>query len=219
MKNVIIIGAGGHAAEIDEYIVFSRQRGEACELIVKGFLDDKPGNYSSYRFTAPYLGDIETHHIVKEQSYLIGIANLEHRRRIVERFAAEGAEFVSFIHPDAYVSPSADIGEGVIIGPYGNIGPNVRIGRFTLINSRASIGHDTVVGDYNFISPNVSLSGSTVVGDENMFGVNSATLPGIKVGSRNRIMAGMVLDRDVGDDSVVFHRFREKVIAKPKGGQ
>jgi bifunctional N-acetylglucosamine-1-phosphate-uridyltransferase/glucosamine-1-phosphate-acetyltransferase GlmU-like protein len=52
-----------------------------------------------------------------------------------------------------------------------------------------------------------------------MFGVNSATLPGIKVGSRNRIMAGMVLDRDVGDDSVVFHRFREKVIAKPKGGQ
>jgi bifunctional N-acetylglucosamine-1-phosphate-uridyltransferase/glucosamine-1-phosphate-acetyltransferase GlmU-like protein len=78
------------------------------------------------------------------------------------------------------------------------------------------MGHDTVVGNYNFISPNVCFSGFTEVGDENLFGINSATIPGIKVGHRNKIAAGMVLDTNVLDDAVVFYRFKEKVIAVPK---
>ena len=87
---------------------------------------------------------------------------------------------------------------------------------YTLINSRSSIGHDSKVGRFNFICPNVCFSGFTQVGDENLFGVNSVTIPGIKVGSRNKIAAGMVLDKNVGDDEVVFYRFKEKVMAIPK---
>ena len=56
----------------------------------------------------------------------------------------------------------------------------------------------------------------TVVGDDNLFGINSATIPGIKIGNRNKIAAGMVLDKNVEDDTVVFHRFKEKVMAIPK---
>jgi UDP-3-O-[3-hydroxymyristoyl] glucosamine N-acyltransferase len=90
------------------------------------------------------------------------------------------------------------------------------IGKYTLINSRCSLGHDTVVGDYNFISPNVCFSGFSEVGDENLFGINSATIPGIRIGNRNKIAAGMVLDANVGDDSVVFYRFKERIFAVPK---
>ena len=97
-----------------------------------------------------------------------------------------------------------------------NIGPNVLVGDHTLINSRCSLGHDTKVGSYTFISPNVCFSGFTEVGDGNLFGINSATIPGIKVGNNNKIMAGMVLDKNVGNDEVVFFRFKEKVIAIPK---
>ena len=50
----------------------------------------------------------------------------------------------------------------------------------------------------------------------NLFGINSATIPSIKVGNNNKIAAGMVLDQNVGDDSVVFYRFKERVIAIPK---
>jgi len=97
-----------------------------------------------------------------------------------------------------------------------NIGPNVKIGDFTLVNSRCSLGHDTHLGKYNFICPNVCFSGFTTIGDENLFGINSATIPGIKVGNNNKIAAGMVLDKNVGNDEVVFYRFKEKVIALPK---
>ena len=219
MKEVIIIGAGGHAAEIDDYIKYSQSVTGKRELNVIGFLDDNPGNYASYRRSAPLLGGIKDHKVVPGQAYIIGIANLKYRRLFVERFLNEGAVFVSFIHPSAYVSESATVGEGSIVGPNANLGPNVKIGNYTLINSRCSMGHDTVVGDFNFISPNVCFSGFTSVGNDNLFGINSATIPGISVGNRNKIAAGMVLDNNVGDDSVVFHRFKEKVIAIPKQSQ
>lgn len=216
MREVIIIGAGGHGAEIDEYIAYSQKVTGVEVLKVIGFLDDNPDSYARYKLSAPLLGKASDHMVSEGKGYIIGIANLLYRRKIVERYKADGADFVSLIHSGAYVSESAAIGEGSIIGPNVNIGPNVQIGKFTLINSRCSIGHDTVVGDFNFISPNVCFSGFTVVGNDNLFGINSATIPGIKVGCNNKIAAGMILDQNVGTNTVVFYRFKEKVIAIQK---
>jgi len=216
MKEIIIIGAGGHAAEIDEYIQAIKKTLTSEELKVYGFVDDNPSSYESYQFSAPFFGTITDHVVDPNKFYVIGIANLDYRRDIVRRFLRAGATFLTLIHPSAHVSPSAKIGKGVVIAPFVNIGPNVQIGDFTLINARASMGHDTIVGKYNFITPNVSFSGFTIVGEENLFGINSATIPGIVVGDRNKIAAGMVLDKNVENDAVVFHRFKEKVIAIPK---
>lgn len=216
MTDIIVIGAGGHAAEIDEYILFNKRNSFGEELNVVGFLDDNPGNYARYMFSAPLIGSASNHMVIKDHFYILGIAGIQYRRLFAERFIAEGARFASLIHCGAYVSNSASIGEGSIIGPNSNIGPNVCIGRFTLVNSRCSMGHDTIVGDYNFISPNTCLSGFTEVGNENVFGINSATIPGIKIGNRNKISAGMIVDTNVGDDSVIFYRFKERVIAVPR---
>ena len=216
MKNVIIIGSGGHGAEIDEYISSNNASGKREEIKVTGFLDDNPENYNRYKFSAPLLGGIQDHIVNREVYYVIGIANLIYRKKFVEKFLSEGAKFISLIHHTAYISPSALIGEGVIIAPMVNAGPNVRIGNYTLINSRCSLGHDTVIGDYNFISPNVCFSGFTEVGDSNLFGINAATIPGIKIGSNNKIAAGMVIHQDIGNDEVVFYRYKERIIAKPK---
>lgn len=217
MQKVIIVGAGGHAAEIDEYIQYSRGKSTGCFFQVEGLIDDNPDSHKMYRFSAPYLGTIKDHTVRNDVKYLIGIANLTYRRPITEKLADQGARFAGFLHPDIYLSASATIGEGVIVGPNANIGPNVIIGDFTLVNSRCSLGHDTRLGKYNFISPNTCFSGFTSIGDENLFGINSATIPGISVGHRNKIAAGMIIDRNIGDDTTVFHRFKEKVIAI-KGG-
>ncbi len=216
MTKVILIGAGGHAAEIDEYIRYAQRSSGNQELEVAGFLDDDPEAYSRYRFSGPFLGSIKAHEIRRDCRYIIGIANIRYRRPIIERFLEAGGRFLTFIHPAAYVSESAQIGAGVVIAPSVNVGPNVKIGDFTLLNARASMGHDTSVGRYNFISPNVCFSGFTSVGEDNLFGINSATIPGIKVGDRNKVAAGMTLDKNIGDDSVVFYRYKERVIAVPK---
>jgi len=216
MADVIIIGAGGHAAEIDEYIAYNHSVTGRKDLNIIGFLDDNPDNYIRYRFSAPLIGGVTNHKVRKGKGYIIAIAGLKFRRLIVDQYRAEGAHFESFIHASAYVSVSSLLGEGTIIGPNANIGPNVCIGTYTLVNARCSLGHDTNVGNYNVISPNVCFSGFTCVGDENLFGINSATMPGIRIGNRNKIAAGMILDQNIGDDSVIFHRFKERVIAIPK---
>ncbi|HPR74246.1 MAG TPA: acetyltransferase [Bacteroidales bacterium] len=216
MRDVIIIGAGGHAAEIDEYITYNQKVSGIRELNIVGFIDDDSTSFERYKFSAPLIGGASDHKVIRGHGYIIGIAGLKYRKSFVDRFKADGAQFVSVIHHSAYVSKSAFIGEGSIIGPNANIGPNVQVGKYTLLNARCSIGHDTKVGDYNFISPNVCFSGFTEVGDENLFGINSATIPAIRIGNRNKIMAGMIIDTNIGDDSVVFYRFKERVIAVSK---
>ncbi len=212
-KKVIIIGAGGHGAEINEYINFTSL---SNEIEVIGFLDDSYDNYSSYSLHAPLLGGIKEHQVRKNIHYIIGIANLKYRRLFVKDFSSRGANFLSIIHPTAYISPSAKLGEGIVVAPMVNIGPNVKVGDFTMLNSRCSLGHDTIIGDFNFVSPNVCFSGFTKVGDNNLFGINSATIPGVSVGNGNKIAAGMVLHNNVIDDEVVFYRYKERIIAKPK---
>lgn len=217
MKKVIVIGAGGHAAELNDYIQhdkFNRNNSNGLEII--GFIDDDELVYSQYAFGAPFLGSISSHQPKKDIHYLVGIAKLEFRKSIVEAFLNKGAKFTSFLHPDAFISPSASIGDGTVVAPNVNLGPNTKIGQFSMINSRSSIGHDSRIGDFNIISPNVCFSGNTIVGNENLFGINSATIPGIQVGHKNKIMAGMILDKNIGDGEVIFYRYKERIIAVNK---
>jgi len=216
MKNIIIVGSGGHGAELDEYIKFGNRTGKGESYNVIGFLDDNPDNYHNYALSAPLLGSIKDHDIRDDCEYLIGIANLAFRKKIVESFKKKGARFITYAHPDSYISASAKIGTGVVISYHTNIGPNTTIGDFTIVNARASIAHDSVIGAFNFIGPNVCFSGFSKVGDENLFGINSATIPQIEIGNRNKIAAGMTLDKNVGDDSTVFYKIKERVIAVPK---
>jgi sugar O-acyltransferase (sialic acid O-acetyltransferase NeuD family) len=216
MKEVIIIGSGGHGAELDDYINYNNNIRGVEEIKIVGYLDDNPDNYSRYQFSAPLIGGVKNHKVRKDIYYIIGIANLKYRQKFVEQYLKDGARFLSLIHASAYISRSCKIGAGAIIGPHVNLGPNTAVGDFSVINSRSSVGHDTHIGKYNFISPNVCFSGFTTVGDSNLFGINSATIPEVQIGNNNKIMAGMIIDRNVGDDTVVFHRFKERVIAIPK---
>ena len=213
MKKIIIIGAGGHAAELRDYITHIN-RLEPGSIVVEGFLDDDPRAYQAYDYTEPFLGGIQNHVIHRDAEYLMGIANIRYRRLIIERFESEGAVFAGLIHPTVLLSPSAILGRGVIISHNASLGPKVELGDHNIINSRCTIGHDTRIGSYNFISPQVALSGHTRVGNENMIGVNSCTIPGIVIGNNNVIAAGTVIYKNVGDGQTLINRFNERIIQK-----
>jgi acetyltransferase EpsM len=213
MKKIIIIGAGGHAAELRDYITHINKL-ESGSITVEGFLDDDAPAYDAYDYAEPYLGTIRGHVVRPDVEYLMGIANIRYRRPIIERFESEGAVFASLIHPTVLLSPSAGLGRGVIISHNASLGPKVTVGDHNIINSRCTIGHDTVIGSYNFISPQVALSGHTRVGNENMIGVNSCTIPGIVIGNNNVIAAGTVIFRNVGDGQTLINRFNERIIQK-----
>lgn len=215
MKKVILVGAGGHAAELREYISYLNFHDSQNGLDIVGFLDDDKEIYSHYSYSEPWLGKLSTHKVLPNVWYLMAIANLQFRKVIIEDFSKKGARFTGFVHPTALVAATAVIGEGTVISHNASVGPKVKIGSFNMLNSRCTIGHDTQIGDFNFISPQVALSGNTVVGSENLIGTNVCTIPGIRIGNSNKIGAGMTVYKNIGDKETVFFRFKERIVVKP----
>jgi UDP-N-acetylglucosamine acyltransferase len=61
------------------------------------------------------------------------------------------------IHPSAVVSPDAELGQGVKIGPFSVIGRHVTIGRDTVVGAHVVIEGNTRIGDRNQIYSYVSI--------------------------------------------------------------
>ncbi len=214
MKKIIIIGSGGHAAELRDYINHHNTARPEDRFKVEGYIDDDEKNYHHYGFDEPFLGSIKEHQIRNDIFYFMGIANLAYRKPLIEKFIAEGAKFIGLIHPTAIVSPSCEIGEGTVISHNASVGAKAKIGRFNMLNSRCTIGHDSILGDYNFVSPQVAISGNTQIGENNLIGTNSCTIPGMKIGNNNKIAAGMVIYKPVGDNETVIFKHKEKIIIR-----
>lgn len=204
MKKWILIGSGGHAAELRDYIRYHNEVAKLSPQIeVVGYIDDDPATHKHYGFNEPFLGSIVGHEIRHDIEYLMAIANLKYRKSIIENFLAAGAKLTGFIHPTALISPSAIIHPTNVISHNASVGPKVQIGTFNVLNSRCTIGHDSKLGDYNFISPQVAISGYSIIGNENLMGTNSATIPSIKIGDNNKIGAGTVVIFDVPNNVTV----------------
>ena len=214
MKAIIIIGAGGHAAELRDYINHNNEARPKNQIEVIGFIDDDEESYHHYEFKERFLGSIKEHQVRKNVSYLMGIANLAYRKSIIQKFNNEGASFIGLIHPTAIISPSSEIGEGTVVSHNASVGAKVKIGKFNMLNSRCTIGHDTIIGDFNFISPQVAISGNTTIGDENLIGTNACTIPRMTIGNKNKIAAGMVIYKPVSNGETVMFRHKERLVIK-----
>ena len=113
----------------------------------------------------------------------------------------------SKVHPNAYVDPSAELQDGVIISQGAIIGPEVIIGEGTEIGPNAVITGRTQIGNNNKVFPNVFIgldpqdlkykgaSTEVIIGDNNTFRecvtINKATDEGEKtiIGNNNLLMA------------------------------
>ncbi len=68
------------------------------------------------------------------------------------------------IHPSAVVAASAEIGEGVAIGPHAVIEDGVHLGRGTVIGAGVFIGFKSVIGEGTLIYPNVTVRERSLIG-------------------------------------------------------
>jgi UDP-3-O-[3-hydroxymyristoyl] glucosamine N-acyltransferase len=97
--------------------------------------------------------------------------------RVVRRFAPDVPRPPVGVHPTAWVDPSAELGEGVAVGPHATIGAAVRLGDRAVVMSGAYIGEGTVVGPDSIIFPNV------VVRERCELGARNVVYPGAVIGS------------------------------------
>jgi len=92
---------------------------------------------------------------------------------------------------------------------------NTEIGNHNLITSYSFISHDCKIGNGNFFST-AGLAGRITIGDNNFFGIRSTVIPHVSIGSSNVVQAGMIVDKSVKDNTTIFYRYKEQILAIPK---
>jgi len=213
-KSLIIVGTGAVAAEITS-LIEDPLYGASYGVEIKGYLCVNDTFVKRYEYKKPYLGTVDTWLFDENDYFAIAIGDNTYRRENADKIIAKGGKVINLIHPTCIIAETAEMGAGNIINPFSMVGPKAKIGNFNVITSQSFISHDCEVGDFNFFST-VGLCGHVKVGDENVFNIKSTVIPHVNIGNRNLIQAGMIVDKDVADDSTVFHRFKEKVIAIPQ---
>lgn len=216
MKNIVFFGTGAVAAEYTSYIEDSNW-GKKAELEIKGYITtDETGieTWSNYKLKKPFLGVWKDYMVDENDYFVLAFSNPKMKNNLIQEIQMRKGKFLNLIHPTAIIATTVNIGIGNLIGPYVMLGPNVTLGNFNLLTSQTIISHDSIVGNCNFFATSL-LCGHTKVGDDNYFSIRSTTIPDVVIGNRNTIQAGMILDKNIGDDTTVFYRFKEKVLAIP----
>ena len=176
-----------------------------CGFDVLGVIDTLPESVAGYN--VKYLGTDEIVLADPERFYNVPLVVVPDapmaRRRIVERYRSAGFKFASLISPDADISPTSELGEGVVVQSHVVVTAKARIGAFTKLNIGVKVLHECQVGAFVTIAPGATLLGRVKVGDESYIGASSTILPGRVIGNGCMVGAGAVVTHDVPDRHVV----------------
>lgn len=203
MRRVIGIGAGGHAKVVLEIL-----RNNPDEQIV-GMLDRNEELWGKQCLDVPVLGgDDLLKNLFSEGIHhaFIGVGTTGSTKSRQELYALAtniGFHFVSAIHPQAIISPSAQIGAGVAVTAGAIINPGVRIGDNVIINTGSIIEHDCFIGDHVHVATGALIAGGVTVGDGSHIGIGACVRQGLQIGRNAIIGAGAVVVDDVTDNNVV----------------
>ena len=165
LKDIIIIGAGGHARVIADMVKKSGDN-------VVGFLDDDLSKDE-------VIGKIDDCMKFSDCFFVIAIGNNEIRKKIAEKFP--DLKYRTVIHPRAVISENVEIGVGTVIMANAVINANTKIGAHCIINTASVVEHDNVISDYAHISPGATLCGGTRIGELTQIGAGAVTKNGTSV--------------------------------------
>lgn len=191
LRSLAIVGAGGHGRVVADCAT-------AAGWQQVSFYDDsypnihKSGKWSVIGNCSQLMGNMQAHDGVIV-AFGDGMARLKRHRALCEA----GATLISVIHPRAWVSQTASIGSGVLVGPCAVVNTSAMIGDAVIINTSASVDHDCVIGDGVHIAPGVHMSGNVRVGELSWIGVGAAVKQGISIGAQAMIGAGAVVVSDI----------------------
>lgn len=188
---MLLYGAGEHAKIVKEILASQKIQvlGIFDDAYIGSFFEDIPqqiGYLATFYADVPLLisiGDnLLRHHLSKKIKHQFGQA----------------------FHQQSWISPSAQVAEGVMISAQACIQTQAKIGRHSIINTAAVVEHDVQVGEFVHLAPAAVIGARAEIGDFTLVGMNVTILPSISIGKNCLVGAGAVVTRDVADESVVW---------------
>ena len=201
MKQIVLIGAGGHArvliAALKRAGTVPRACVDADSAKWQRALDGVTVLGGDERL--PELGAPEEIELVNAIGFIRTAAP---RREIWQRFAAR-YRFAIVRDPSAIVDDTARLGAGAQLLAGSIVQAGAAIGENTIINTGAQVDHDCRIGAHSHIAPGAVLSGAVQVGDCVLIGAGAVIKQGVVIGSGAIVAMGAVVIRDVAEGAVV----------------
>ena len=191
MKEIILIGGGGHCRSVIDVI---EQEGR---FKIVGIID-KPELLETDVLGYPVIGnDADLESLVKTHTHaIVTVGQIESPNLRIKLFdLALKAGFVlpAVISPRAYISRHADIGEGTVIMHNALVNSDTKVGRNCIINTNTLIEHDCTISDHCHIATSATINGGVLVESGCFIGSGAVTKESIIISKNSFIKAGSVV--------------------------
>jgi sugar O-acyltransferase (sialic acid O-acetyltransferase NeuD family) len=199
MTDYVLVGGGAFAREIHDWFAPGLPEGDRFV----GYLDDGDRPMAAHGRDLPQLGDTKAHALAPSQRLVMGVGDPTGKAALAGRLGGPEA-FATLVHTRAWVSASAKLGRGAVIGPFADISADSQIGDLVTVNTHSSVGHDASLGDFCTLSGYVDLTGGVAIGARTFFGSGARVLPRLAIGADCKIGAGAVVVRGCEDGVTLY---------------
>ncbi len=214
-EGYILYGGGDFALEIATYLSdvselqeLARRPGDASVLplisdIVSSGAIRREEFESVLRASPECHSNMDSIEDIDQKQIIICIGDAHVRHRILAELKSRNVRLGTVVHPSAYVSATATIGDGTIICPFAFVGPFALIGENCALNVGTVVGHDAILGNSVVLSPGADVNGRAELGDAAFMGAGAILNPRARLGAFGKLSAGSVLNTQVGDGFLV----------------
>jgi len=194
VRDVLLIGAGGHAS-----VILHMLRARGARVI--GHVSPSCG---TNRVDLPWLGTDDDLAALAERSLAavmgLGKTGSENARsRLLDALQRLGYDLPVIVAPHAVVHEGVELGVTTVVMDGAVVVTGSVLGRGCIVNHNATVDHDCRLGDDVHVAPGATLSGGVRIGNRCLVGVGSSITPGISVCDDCVIGAGATVIRDIAE--------------------
>jgi len=200
MKEIILIGAGGHAISCIDVIE------ETKKFKISGIVDNDESILNCLNY--PLIGkdkDLKSLREKYEFAFIVigQIKSPKLRIDLFNKLKKLNYKLPTVISPRAHVSKHCNIGEGTIIMHDVIINAKASVGFNCIINNKALIEHDAKIANNCHISTGAIINGGSIVNDNCFIGSGSVIREEIEIGYNCVISASSFVRKNINPNSVI----------------
>ncbi|HLV14991.1 MAG TPA: NeuD/PglB/VioB family sugar acetyltransferase [Xanthomarina sp.] len=182
-KDLYLIGVGNYTEVIIELAL-------DCGFNIKGLYHYNNDRVGESVMGFPIIGCTEDLYTteIKGKNFTVTMGNNKLRNEIASKLRSFGGITPNLIHPRAFISPSAVLGQGCFIHLNAKISTNCKLGNDCVIDFNSLVAHHATLGDACYMSSMAMVGSYCSLGKRVLLGMNALVIP---------------LKLSIGDDCII----------------